>query len=91
MQAERPARCCECNLCVKRPKDELPPGEKKTYYCLLLQKDLSGRGIQQPDIRHRFSCRVNLYREYYCKWNGRFPVARDVIKKYNIDQMKMPI
>ena len=91
MQAERPQLCCECNLCAERPPEDIPPGSKFTHYCLMMQKELSGRGIKAQDPRNRKRCKPNDYREQYCKWNGRFPVAYESIQHYNVDTTKIPI
>ena len=91
MQAERPEFCKDCNMCTPRPPEDIPPGSKFTYYCLLQQKELTGRGIKAHDPKRLYRCHPNKYREEYCHWNGRYPIAYETIQHYNIDPTKIPI
>lgn len=91
MQGQRPERCCDCNLCVKRPEGEVPPGSKFTYYCLLKQKELTGRGIHTPDLQFKFRCKRNEYFEALNFHDGKFPISVEAMFKYSIDISKIPL
>lgn len=91
MQEERPETCARCNLCVKRPETEVPFGDKFTHFCLMLDKPLSGRGIQAEDKQLKFRCKPNEYRKQYCRFNGEWPTCKEEIDKYNIRQCLLPL
>ena len=91
MQKERPETCGRCNLCLKRPLEEVPAGSKFTYYCLLLEKELSGRGVKTLDKQLKFRCKPNQYRKTYCSYDGEFPVSHDNVIRYHIDESRLPL
>lgn len=91
MQHNRPELCCQCNLCVERPANEIPPGSKFTHFCLLKQKELSRRGIHTEDKHGNYRCKVNEYRKHFCEWDGEHPISKEDVEKYKIDEMKMPL
>ena len=91
MQHDRPRTCGECNMCVPRPAEDIPPGSKFTYYCLLRDKELTGRGVKAEDKQFKFRCRPNWYRANFWKHNGALPIAFDKMLHYNIDPSKLPL
>lgn len=83
---ERPRVCAECPLLGKRPKSEVPHGDKYTLKCFLTnhEKFVTGRGSKRPDAR--FRCKEKEWRKVFATYNGDIHVSATDFSKYQLDR-----